>query len=71
MDNEKRWYHLSAWQIATLIIICLTLFWLSIPTDVWHPTPRPRAKVSRARTDMRSTAIAIEAYFADNRRYPA
>jgi len=30
-----------------------------------------RGQVSRARTDMRSLAVAIEAYFVDNNTYPA
>lgn len=30
-----------------------------------------RAKVSRARSDMRSVATALETYMADNNRYPA
>jgi prepilin-type N-terminal cleavage/methylation domain-containing protein len=30
-----------------------------------------RAKVSRARTDMRSVSVAVEAYYVDNNIYPA
>ncbi|MFC1601554.1 hypothetical protein ACFL34_04320 [Candidatus Sumerlaeota bacterium] len=32
---------------------------------------RDRAKVSRAKSDMRSLATAVEAYFADHKEYPA
>lgn len=35
-----------------------------------HPTPAQRSPVSRVKSDMRSMATALEAYFVDNKSYP-
>lgn len=62
---KKRGFTLIELLIVVAIIAILAL--IAVPNFLEAQT---RAKVSRAKTDMRSLAVALEAYRLDNNNYP-
>ena len=55
-------------QIFLLVMLVIALLVLFAGRFISYST---RSKTSRAKSDMRSMATAIEAYFVDNNEYPA
>lgn len=55
-------------ELLIVVAIIAILAAIAVPNFLEAQT---RAKVSRVRSDMRSTATALEAYYVDNNRYPA
>ena len=64
--NEGKAFTLIELLIVVLIIAILAA--IAVPNFLEFQT---RAKVSRARSDMRNLAVAIEAYTVDNGTFPA
>ena len=62
---RKRGFSKAFWIV--LAVVLLFFFWLSMPRVDGPPA---RSKVSQARSEMRTLALAINAYFADNQAYP-
>jgi prepilin-type N-terminal cleavage/methylation domain-containing protein len=54
-------------ELLIVVAIIAILAAIAVPNFLEAQT---RAKVSRAKADMRSTAVAIESYAVDNNRYP-
>lgn len=57
-------------ELIILVGIVITISYLAVP-NFGEPYPYTHSRVSRTKADMRSLATAIEAYFADNKQYPA
>jgi prepilin-type N-terminal cleavage/methylation domain-containing protein len=55
-------------ELLIVVAIIAILAAIAVPNFL---EAQVRAKVSRARTDMRSLAMAVEAYYVDNNIYPA
>lgn len=54
--------------VIVIVILVILYYTTSIPT---MPHTKDRARISRVRSEMRSLAIALEAYKADHQVYPA
>lgn len=54
-------------ELLIVVAIIAILAAIAVPNFLEAQT---RSKVSRARTDMRSVATALEAYYVDNNKYP-
>ena len=54
-------------ELLIVVAIIAILAAIAVPNFL---EAQVRAKVSRCRTDMRSMAVALEAYFTDHNRYP-
>jgi len=55
-------------ELLIVVAIIAILAAIAVPNFL---EAQVRAKVSRARTDMRSLSVAVEAYYVDNNIYPA
>ena len=55
-------------ELLIVVLIIAILAAIAVPNFLEFQT---RAKVSRAKTDMRSLSTAIEAYYVDNNEYPS
>jgi prepilin-type N-terminal cleavage/methylation domain-containing protein len=60
----------SAFTLIELLIVVAIIAILAAIAVPNFLEAQVRAKVSRARADMRSAATALEAYYVDNNRYP-
>ncbi|MCX7046176.1 MAG: hypothetical protein NTX50_11910 [Candidatus Sumerlaeota bacterium] len=58
-------------ELAVVIVCAVLLFFFIVPSCILNGGDQVRAKVSRAKADQRSLAIALEAYYVDYKAYPA
>jgi prepilin-type N-terminal cleavage/methylation domain-containing protein len=67
----KRQLNKSAFTLIELIIVISIIAILFIIAEPSYVPAPDRARVSRARADQRSIAVALESYCTDNGAYPA
>jgi len=67
MCRSKRSHGFTLIELLIVVAIIAILAAIAVPNFLEAQT---RAKVSRVRSDMRTLATALEAYFVDNNHYP-
>jgi general secretion pathway protein G len=70
MRKPKRVHRDSAFTLIELLVVVVILSILAVMAMVNHQLGVARTKVTRVQSDMRTIAMALEAYHSDHNAYP-